>query len=143
VILAPGSDPTGATVAATLRELAPKRIILVGGSAVVPAALAAALAPIAPVQRLSGADRFSTNAAVTGFAFQKSSTALVASGENFPDALAGAAWAGHLRVPLLLAHSGCLTTAIAAEVYALGTQTMTLLGGTGVVGDRIGRGVVC
>ncbi|MDR6971100.1 cell wall-binding repeat-containing protein [Leifsonia shinshuensis] len=143
VLLTPGGDTTGATVRATLAGLAPKRIAVVGGASVVPASLDRALTGVAPVQRLAGSDRFATNALVTAFAYDSAPSALIASGLNFPDALTGAAWAGHAHVPLLLTRGGCLAKLEADQLYTLGADSITMLGGADVVGDGVTRGATC
>ena len=55
----------------------------------------------APVRRLSGANRYETAAKIAA-QFGSADIVFVATGENFPDALAGSARAGALHAPLLL-----------------------------------------
>src|SRR5690606_40282425 len=57
--------------------------------------------------RLSGVNRYAT-AAVIAEEFSSASVVYVATGENFPDALAGAARAGALDGPVLLTRPGSL-----------------------------------
>lgn len=143
VLLVSPADPEGATVAGALASLRPRSIVVVGGTDVIPASVDTALGAIAPVLRLAGADRFATNAAVIRSVFSSAGSALVASGLNFPDALSGAAWAGHSGIPLLLARGGCLTKPASGTVYTLGMTSLTLLGGASVVGDAVAAGAIC
>lgn len=140
VLLTPGGDPSAAVVAPTLSQLRPRQIDVVGGTGVIPSALDTALSAIAPVRRLAGADRFGTNAAVTRDAFASAPVALVASGFNFPDALTGAAWAGHAHMPIVFSSGSCLSKSTADTVYALNVSSLTLIGGTAIVSDSVGRG---
>lgn len=141
VLLTPGGDPSAAVVTPTLSQLRPGQIDVVGGTGVIPSALDTALGAIAPVHRLAGADRFGTNAAVTRDAFASAPVALVASGFNFPDALTGAAWAGHAHLPIVFSSGSCLSKSTADTVYALNVSSLTLIGGTAIVSDSVGRGL--
>ena len=143
VILTPPYDTKAATVSATVRALAPQKILIVGGSDVVPSGVEAALSRVAPVQRLSGPDRFATNAAVTNYAFPNASTAVAASGLNFPDALGAGAWAGHTHTPLLLTGRNCMPGGAAQSIFTSGVQSLTVVGGADVIGDRVGTGAGC
>jgi len=143
VLLTPGGDATGSTVTATLSALAPKRIAVVGGPNAIPSGLDAALQGIAPVRRLAGSDRFATNAAVAAYAFASAPTALIASGLNFPDALTGAAWGGTAHFPLLLTNGSCLVKPEADRLETLSVDATTIVGGTSVVSDNVGRGNAC
>ncbi len=106
------------------------------------------------VVRLGGADRYATNQVVnlrgaaeltagtavgrTTIKFGQSSklTALVATGENFADAMsAGAATAGNGtgRLPIILTPSGSLTSSASSQMTSLGIQQAVILGGTNAI----------
>ena len=83
-----------AATVSELRRLKPKRIVVLGGTGVVSAAVEKALRAhtSGEVSRLAGTDRYSTAAAVSAAHFDPGApVALVATGENYPDALAGGA----------------------------------------------------
>lgn len=86
------------------------------------------------VTRVSGADRYATAAAIADAGWPgtlpSGSTVLLATGQNYPDAVAGAAAAGHLGVPLLLSTSASLSASAAQEIRRLGPTRVVLLGGT-------------
>ncbi|MBY0398138.1 MAG: cell wall-binding repeat-containing protein, partial [Thermoleophilia bacterium] len=63
--------------------------------------------------------------------------AYVATGLDFPDALAGAALAALTRGPLLLVTPDGLPAAAAAELGRLRPARIVILGGSGVVGDAV------
>lgn len=121
--------------------LAPARITVVGGTASVSAAVEAELGTLAPgaVVRLAGSDRYATAAAVALSAQRPTPRVLLASGVNFPDALAGAA----LGEPLLLSRPECLPATTADAYAALGAETVTGLGGTAALSDAALAGAVC
>ncbi|GAA1424296.1 cell wall-binding repeat-containing protein [Agrococcus citreus] len=85
-------------------------------------------AAIPTVQRFSGADRFAT-AAQLAAAFGTVGSVHIASGTDFPDALAGAAAAGAERAPLLLARRECLPTVSRSALLASGADEIVLIGG--------------
>ena len=59
--------------------------------------------------RLAGGNRFATAAAVADAEYPNgATTAIIANGRNYPDALAGAALAGLKSAPLLLTESDSL-----------------------------------
>jgi putative cell wall-binding protein len=88
--------------------------------------------------RYSGADRYGTAAAVaTGFFKPSISTAFVATGANFPDALAGAAAAGKAAAPILLTEPDALPAATIQALQVLKPANIVILGGTGVVSSAV------
>jgi spore germination protein YaaH len=94
--------------------------------------------PFGGVFRQSGADRYSTAAAISAATFAPGvPVAYVATGADFPDALAGAAAAGHLGAPLLLVTRDSVPTATALELARLQPGRVVILGGPGVVGDGV------
>lgn len=96
------------------------------------------------VVRLSGVDRFATAAAIMAETFPgQAETVFVATGANVPDALAGAAAAGALGAPLLLAQPTCLPGPIAALLERLDPTTVTLLGGESALGQGVGALTTC
>jgi putative cell wall-binding protein len=88
----------------------------------------------ATVSRLSGADRYATAARVSNqdavVRNYGQSVVYVASGANFPDALAGAAAAGVHGAPLLLVGTNTIPTATATELTRLEPDVIIVLGGT-------------
>ncbi len=89
--------------------------------------------------RQSGANRYATAAAVSKATYPGADVpvALAASGLNFPDALAGAAAAGHLGGPLLLVNPTAMPTETARELDRLNPRRIVILGGTAVVSSSV------
>ncbi|GEM_PF-2602148 len=126
------------TVQAELSRLSPSEIVVLGGTGVVSDAVVAQLSAIAPTRRVWGADRYATAAAVATDAFTAPvSVAYVATGLDFPDALAGGAAAGAAGAPLLLTAGDTVPAATAAALQTLSPSEIVVLGGTGVVSDAV------
>ena len=142
VLLAAATGPLDPATAAELSRLKPVKIIVLGGSGVVSDAVLNALKAYATagnVVRYAGASRFGTAAAVSAHTFDPGvPVAYIANAFNFPDALAGAAAAGTIQGPVLLAAAtGPLDPATAAELSRLKPVKIIVLGGSGVVSDAV------
>uniref|UniRef100_UPI0018CC17A0 fibronectin type III domain-containing protein n=5 Tax=Microbacterium TaxID=33882 RepID=UPI0018CC17A0 len=103
----------------------------VGSSAA--SAASAAVTPkaaVAAVSRQSGPGRYETAVAVSVASFPTAGVPVVylANGRDFPDALAGAAAAGHFGGPVLLTEPGALPPVVAAELARLKPQKIVILG---------------
>jgi putative cell wall-binding protein len=87
--------------------------------------------------RFAGGDRYDT-ARLVGEAFAaKAEFAVVATGERFPDALAGSYLAGVRSGPIVLTRPDALPSATAAALNKLGTTNVTILGGTAAVSSGV------
>lgn len=137
VLLTPGGSLSPGT-AAELDRLDPGRVVLLGGTASISEQVADLIgtAANAPVTRLAGGDRYATAAAIAG-EFTAPDIVFVASGEQFADALAGAARAGALDAPVLLVRPNQLPPATAAALTALAPSQIRLLGGEGAVSAAV------
>ena len=90
------------------------------------------------IRRLAGIDRYATAAAISAATFTPNVPYLfVATGQNFPDALAGGALAAQLGSPLLLVRSGSIPDATRAELERLGPAEIYVFGGSSVVSDGV------
>ena len=135
------TDPAGlsAPTANAVRILQPKQIVVVGGTGVVSAVVENALRAIEPnVVRIAGSNRYETAALLAAFA-ARPNTVFVATGLSFPDALAGAAAAGHLGVPLLLTDRSTVPAATAGKLASVdpNPSRCVVLGGTSVITDFV------
>lgn len=87
---------------------------------------------------IAGADRIATAIEASKHAFPDGAEAVViATSEQWPDALGGAALAGAVKGPLLLVPKDRLPDAVAAEIARLGAKKVYLLGGTGAVSASV------
>ena len=133
-------DAIPSSIATELARLHPGRIVVLGGTGAVSDGVKAALKAYTAgtVTRLAGADRFATAAAISKASFPAGvPVAYVASGLNFPDALAGAAVAGGAKVPILLVRPDAIPSSIATELARLHPGRIVVLGGTGAVSDGV------
>ena len=74
-----------------------------------------------------------TSIEISRLAWDAAPHVLLATGEDFPDALGATALAASLDAPLLLLHDGFIAEAIFEELERLGTEEVTILGGGDVV----------
>ena len=128
------------STATELTRLNPGRIVVAGGAGVVSNAVVTALDAYTTgtVTRQSGADRYATAADISAKSFSADvAVAYVATGENFPDALAAAGAAGRLGGPVLLVRSGSIPSSIQAELTRLNPGRIIVAGGAAVVSDTV------
>ncbi|HEU0237565.1 MAG TPA: cell wall-binding repeat-containing protein [Candidatus Limnocylindrales bacterium] len=93
---------------------------------------------IASGERLAGPDRFATGAAVSAATFGTGvPVVFVATGLDFPDALAAGPAAARLGGPVLLVGATGLSESVAAELVRLQPASIVVLGGPSVVGDDV------
>ncbi|WP_127794152.1 cell wall-binding repeat-containing protein [Agromyces sp. LHK192] len=120
-------------VRAEIARLDPAEIIVVGGTGSVSQSVADALDAIAPVTRIAGPDRYATSRLIADEAFGDTgaSTVFLATGANFPDALAAAPAASRANGPTVLVPSGApaLDAATRALLVDLGATTVKIAGG--------------
>lgn len=132
-----------AATAAELKRLRPARIIVAGGTSVVSSAVLSALRSYAgTVTRQSGSDRYATAAAISAATFGTNVPVVyIATGRNFPDALAGGPAAGMLRGPVLLVETNEIPAATARELKRLAPARIVVAGGSSVIGNAVLNGL--
>lgn len=85
-----------------------------------------------------GANRYETAVAASKTAFPKGAqAAVVASGEDWPDALSASSLAGALRAPVLLTSRSALPQCAATELARLGAREVVVVGGSSVVSTSV------
>ncbi|MFS0733658.1 cell wall-binding repeat-containing protein [Microbacterium sp. 1P10UB] len=138
VLLTDGESLPGA-IAAELARLKPEKIVLLGSAGSVSESVrTAARKYTATVERLAGADRFETSAAVSRASFAPGVPVVyLTNGWKFPDALSGAAAAGTLGGPVLLTNADALPVSIATELARLKPQRIVVLGDESSVADLV------
>jgi len=121
-------------VSAELERLGATQIVILGGEGLVTTKLTDSLDKIGlDWERIGGKDRYETSALIA----QRipSDTVIFVNGENFPDALVSAPYAGIQQIPLLLTRAEGLPTAIRQAYQELQPSHVLVVGGTGVVPD--------
>nr|MBA2633976.1 cell wall-binding repeat-containing protein [Chloroflexota bacterium] len=92
----------------------------------------------APTYRLAGANRYATAVAVSSGWPAGVPNVFIATGANFPDALAGVPASGALGGgPLLLTAQNSLPPETAAELMRLDPARVVILGSSGVISDAV------
>jgi putative cell wall-binding protein len=89
------------------------------------------------VERIAGADRFATSAAVAAKFPGSTDRVYIASGLNYPDALSAAPVAAINDAPLLLVNPATLPASIKAALQAINPSEVVLLGGTPSVSTTV------
>ncbi len=90
-------------------------------------------------QRIAGIDRYATAMKISqeGWANGTSQNVVLATGEDFPDALSAAPLAKQLQAPILLTETVTLSSELLKEINRLGAQNIYIVGGEGVVSKEI------
>ena len=114
-------------------------VALAGSFALVTTATPSTAASGFSFTRIAGPDRFTTASDLAVAAFPGgAATALIATGFNFPDALAGNYLAGQDNAPILLVNvSGAVPAPTLSALQTLKTSKVIILGGTSAVGADV------
>jgi len=128
-----------AATLAELQRLRPARIVVAGGPSVVSSSVVDALrAYTGSVSRQWGSDRYGTAAAISAATFTPNVPVVhIATGRNFPDALAAGPAAATLNGPVLLVTAGAIPTSTALELRRLAPARIVVAGGSGVISDAV------
>lgn len=90
------------------------------------------------ITRLAGSTRYETMGRVVQTAFPKQSDyAVLASGDNFPDALAASSLAGALKAPVILTSTTTLSSEARNELQRLEVKTVAIVGGPSAVSTAV------
>jgi putative cell wall-binding protein len=134
------ADAVPEETAAELERLDPGEIVVLGGERAVSAAVEAELAELtsASVRRIAGESRFATAAAVSAETFPDGApAAYIATGGDFPDALAGVPAAVVAEGPILLVTDSAVPAETAAELRRLAPDAVVVLGGERAVSEAV------
>lgn len=87
--------------------------------------------------RAQGADRYGTSVAISQAGWDSSEWVVIATAENYPDALVAGPLAGALSAPILLTSRASLQEDVAAEIVRLGAEHVILVGGTNALSPQV------
>lgn len=88
--------------------------------------------------RFSGSDRYETANHIARSGWERgSNTVILASGKNYPDALAGAPFAYALDAPILLVDGDSIRDSVLNQIQSLGATSVYILGGASAVSPKI------
>jgi putative cell wall-binding protein len=139
ILLATSTGLPTATAAELTRRKA-TTVYLVGGVGALGSGVEKALAAlgVTTVDRIAGADRFATAAAVAkAMGLPTGTNAVVVNGSSLADAMAAAGPAAGAHRPILLVQTDAVPAVTKAELAALGSKGVTVVGGTAVVSDAV------
>lgn len=90
------------------------------------------------MERIAGSTRYATSAEVSERGFPAGSdTVILATGQNWPDALGGAALSGVYDAPVLLTQRDYVPDPVANELQRLDPSRIIILGGSGAVSEYV------
>lgn len=147
LLLVPPDGTIPAATAEAIRQLAPSRIIVLGGpravaSRVATEAAASAGIPVEAVSRIAGTDRTETAADIARrVGVPADGSVFIVSAEAFPDALSVAGHAGEVGAPILMSASTTLSASTAGflEDNSASIRRVYVIGGPRVVDDDVAR----
>src|SRR5699024_10716820 len=113
---------------AELARLQPEQIVLLGGTTAISGQVAQELQGYAPTERVAGPSRYGTAAQISRD-YETASAVYIATGTDWPDALAGATRAGRDHAPILLVKADDVPSATVNQVRRLGPDRIFVLGG--------------
>lgn len=90
------------------------------------------------LNRAWGNDRYATAVAISRQGWTNSKYVVIATGENFPDALSAAPLAKKYSCPLLLTPKDNLHPLVKEELIRLGVDYAIIAGGEGVISENVG-----
>jgi putative cell wall-binding protein len=125
-----------AELKAEIDRLGATDVVLIGGTAAIPAAIETALKASYAVKRVSGANRYATAAAVAREIERfggNTTEAYFVRGDSFADALAVSPFAYSMATPVLLVQTGGLPADTAAAIDDLGVSFGMIAGGPAAV----------
>lgn len=133
-----------ASTRATLEELAPSKVVVVGSEVALGRPVTDALDSLSlPWERVGGSDRYDTAARLATWFSPEADEVWTATGTDFPDALTASAAAAKASAPLLLAKPDSLPRVTGEAVGSLGATGAVVVGGKTAVSDtvlgRLGR----
>jgi len=140
ILLTDAATLTSSTLA-EIQKLAPKKIILVGGTGVISQGIQDSLSAIygkGNVIRYGGTDRYTTASSIAA-ALGTTGRAVIANGENghYADALTISTYAAHNGIPILFTQATRLPEATSRTLTNQKVNTTIVAGGEGVVSAAV------
>ena len=89
------------------------------------------------ISRTGGKDRYDTSVKISEANFTSSNYVVIASGENFPDALCAAPLAKKYNAPILITEQNGLRDDAISEIKRLGAKNALIVGGEGAVSSNV------
>lgn len=144
-LLLTSPDGLSEGVAEEVTRLGATTAVLLGGQSALSEAVEAELLSetgVRTVERVQGATRYDTAAAIAHRMYDptaETSTAVVVSGEGWPDAASAAPLAASLKVPVLLVRRDLVPSQTASALAEWETSSTILIGGVSVITPAVER----
>lgn len=142
VVLSSPSSGLSDSALEAIKKAGYKKAVIVGGTSAVPASVTLQLKTqgIGGITRLSGDTRYATSAKIAEFELKQNvgftmDGSYLATGQNFPDALAAGALSGKHLAPLLLVDPGAHEACSFLSKYKGEVSRVTFVGGTNAIGN--------
>lgn len=87
--------------------------------------------------RIGGSDRIETSVLLSKQKFTNAETVIIASANNFPDALSASALANKYKAPILLANHDKVSKSVLDEVKRLGAKKVIVVGGESSISENV------
>lgn len=121
-----------ASTSNVLRGISSVRVV--GGPAIVSEKVSQQLGA-KQTDQVFGADRYATSAALSRLTNSAGSDLIVASGQDWPDALVAGPVSKKANAGMVLSRSGCVPTSVRDEILRISPKSTFLFGGTAVLSD--------
>jgi putative cell wall-binding protein len=125
------------------RTMGTSQTTIAGGPNSVTTGVESSLRSLGAVNRLTGSDRFTASQAINRSAYSSSSTIYLATGYNYPDALAGGALAGKGNAPLYIVPTECVPRGVISDIAAMKATKIVLLGGVNSLNASVANLSAC
>jgi len=137
LLVEPGAVPKA--TADALRQLRPKRVVVVGGTTAVSETVITQLRRItgSPTVRLAGRDRYETSAVVGKAMVPDARSIVLATGQDYPDALTAVTAVRRTNGMLLLSRPDCLPGPVRRVAMGVRHNRITVVGGNAALSDRV------
>lgn len=124
----------------TIKKVKPSKVYIIGGTGAISDSIREQVKSIANlsddnIARIFGSDRYETSLNVAKYFDLSSDTVTFASGENFPDALAGSVYAAKYGSPVILVNGNIKNQK--AYVDGKSFVNQVIFGGAGVLGEAL------
>ncbi|MBE6753581.1 MAG: VWA domain-containing protein [Ruminococcaceae bacterium] len=144
ILYAPANGVLDDATIAFIKSAAPGKAFILGGTAAIDNAVVGKLteAGVASTERLGGDDRYDTSLIITKKfdSVFTSKDISIATGKNYPDALAGGAFSAKKGIPVLLTDNATVNSDLKAYIAGKDPAVAYVFGGTSVVSDEIVKG---
>lgn len=114
------------------------RVLIVGGENSVAKAIEERVAALGKdVKRIAGDNRYETSAKIASNLFDNPKKLVIASGENYPDALTGTIKAIKEKAPILLTGKDSIDPSIEKEIKSIKAEEIFVLGGESTISKTV------